>query len=363
MQIVRFKTTTNTSYGALEGGDVVQYSGTPWSPFRRGRRRLALKHAVLLTPTLPSKIVGIELNYRCRAAETERTAPAEPRFFWKPTTTLVGPGDPIVYPTLSALVEHGAGLAVVIKRRCRNVPAERVREYVLGYTCLNDVTARDLQAKGFGLRAKGFDTFCPLGPCIATDIDPDAVAIETYVHQEPDLPRRGDRGAHRSSHDAPAGRRDRDRDAGRRGAARAGRPCRGADRGDREPEEHGREALMGDKLLLEDVRFYGQHGLTRAEQVVGAWFSVDVEMAVDLASAVASDQVSTTVDYGVVARRIVEIGTRNRVNLIERLAGLIVEALLREFPAREIRVRVRKLTPPLEGLIGTPAVELTRSRS
>ena len=120
---------------------------------------------------------------------------------------------------------------------------------------------------------------------------------------------------------------------------------------------------MGDKLLLEDVRFYGQHGLMRAEQVVGAWFSVDVEMAVDLASAVASDQVSTTVDYGVVARRIVEIGTRNRVNLIERLAGLIVEALLREFPAREIRVRVRKLTPPLEGLIGTPAVELTRSRS
>jgi 2-keto-4-pentenoate hydratase/2-oxohepta-3-ene-1,7-dioic acid hydratase in catechol pathway len=182
MQIVRFKTKTNTSYGALEGGDVVQYSGTPWSPFRRGRRRLAFKHAVLLTPTLPSKIVGIELNYRCRAAETERTAPAEPRFFWKPTTTLVGPGDPIVYPTLSGLVEHGAGLAVVIKRRCRNVPAERVREYVLGYTCLNDVTARDLQAKGFGLRAKGFDTFCPLGPCIATDIDPDAVAIETYVN-------------------------------------------------------------------------------------------------------------------------------------------------------------------------------------
>ena len=120
---------------------------------------------------------------------------------------------------------------------------------------------------------------------------------------------------------------------------------------------------MTDKLLLEDVRFYGQHGLTRAEQTVGAWFSVDVEMAVDLSSAVVSDQVSTTIDYGVVARRIVEIGTRNRVNLIERLAGLIVEALLREFPAREIRVRVRKLTPSLEGLVGTPAVELTRRRS
>ncbi|MGH7305822.1 MAG: fumarylacetoacetate hydrolase family protein [Candidatus Rokuibacteriota bacterium] len=184
MQIVRFKTDTITSYGALEGGDVVHYTGTPWSPFRRGRRRLPLKHAVLLAPTLPSKIVGVELNYRCHASELMATAPAEPRFFLKPPTTLVGPGDPIVYPSLSARVEHGAGLAVVIKRRCRNVPAERVRGYVLGYTCLNDVTARDLAAKGFWLRAKAFDTFCPLGPCITTDIDPDAVAIETFVNGE-----------------------------------------------------------------------------------------------------------------------------------------------------------------------------------
>ena len=119
---------------------------------------------------------------------------------------------------------------------------------------------------------------------------------------------------------------------------------------------------MPDKLLLEDVRFYGQHGLTRAEQVVGAWFSVDVELAVDLTSAMVSDQVSATIDYGLVARRIVEIGTKNRVNLIERLAGMIVEAMLREFPAQQVRVRVRKLTPPLEGLVGTPGVELVRAR-
>ena len=119
---------------------------------------------------------------------------------------------------------------------------------------------------------------------------------------------------------------------------------------------------MADKLLLEDVRFYGRHGLTRAEQVVGAWFSVDVELAVDLTSAMVSDQVGATVDYGAVARRIVEIGTKNRVNLIERLAGMIVEAMLREFPAQQVRVRVRKLTPPLEGLVGTPAVEIVRGR-
>jgi dihydroneopterin aldolase len=119
---------------------------------------------------------------------------------------------------------------------------------------------------------------------------------------------------------------------------------------------------MTDKLLLDDVRFYGQHGMTREERAVGAWFSVDVELALDLATASVTDEVAATVDYGLVARRIVDIGTGQRVNLIERLAGLIVEALLREFPAREVRVRVKKLTPPLSGLVGTPAVELRRAR-
>lgn len=118
---------------------------------------------------------------------------------------------------------------------------------------------------------------------------------------------------------------------------------------------------MTDKLTLDDVRFYGQHGTTVAERTVGAWFSVDVELALDLAAAAVSDDLAATVDYGRVARRIVDIGTGERVNLIERLAGLIVEALLREFPAREVRVRVRKLTPP-HGLVGTPGVELTRAR-
>jgi dihydroneopterin aldolase len=119
---------------------------------------------------------------------------------------------------------------------------------------------------------------------------------------------------------------------------------------------------MADKLLLEDVRFYGQHGLTKAEQAVGAWFSVDAELALDLAPAAVSDDLAAAVDYGAVARRIVEIGTSQRVNLIERLAGLMAEALLKEFPAQEVRVRVRKLAPPLQGLVGTPAVELTRRR-
>ena len=183
MLIVRFRAAGKTRYGALEGSGVVEYSGTPWSVFKRGRRRYALKQVVLLAPTLPSKIVAIGLNYRDHAAEMGAPIPEEPRIFLKPTSAIIGPDDPIVLPPASTRVEHEAELAVVLKKRCRNVPAERVRDYVLGYTCLNDVTARDLQARDRGpTRAKAFDTFCPVGPCIATDIEPNAVSVEAFVN-------------------------------------------------------------------------------------------------------------------------------------------------------------------------------------
>ena len=117
-----------------------------------------------------------------------------------------------------------------------------------------------------------------------------------------------------------------------------------------------------DKLTLDDVRFFGRHGVTKAEESVGAWFSVDVELALDLTPAAISDDLGAAIDYGAVARRIVEIGTGPRVNLIERLAGMVAESMLREFPTREVRVRVRKLTAPLNGLVGTPGVELVRTR-
>lgn len=117
-----------------------------------------------------------------------------------------------------------------------------------------------------------------------------------------------------------------------------------------------------DRIFLEDVRFFGYHGVTKAQQAVGAWFSVDVALALDLAPASLSDDLDATVDYGEVARRVVEVGTGKRVNLLERLAALLAEALLREFPAREVRLRVRKLTPPMQGLPGIPGVEITRRR-
>ena len=119
--------------------------------------------------------------------------------------------------------------------------------------------------------------------------------------------------------------------------------------------------MTTDKLLLEDVRFWARHGLTKEEQSVGAWFSVDAELAVDLRAAALSDDVAATVDYGQVMQRIVEIGTTNRVNLLERLASLMSEAILREFPASAVRLRLRKLTPP-GGLVGVPGVEVTRTR-
>ena len=117
-----------------------------------------------------------------------------------------------------------------------------------------------------------------------------------------------------------------------------------------------------DILFVEDIRFYGHHGVTRAQQTVGAWFAVDAELMLDLAPAAASDDLRSALDYGVIAARIVEVSTKERVNLLERLAGRLAQMLLAEFPCDEVRVRVRKLTPPMEGLQGIPGVELTRRR-
>ena len=119
--------------------------------------------------------------------------------------------------------------------------------------------------------------------------------------------------------------------------------------------------MIGDRLFLEDVRFYGHHGVSKAEQAVGAWFSVDAELAVDLEPAAVSDDLASAVDYGVVARASSRSEPRAGQSL-ERLAGMIAQALLREFPSDEVRVRVRKLAPPMEGLLGIPGVELRRGK-
>ena len=117
-----------------------------------------------------------------------------------------------------------------------------------------------------------------------------------------------------------------------------------------------------DILFVQDIRFYGHHGVTPAQQEVGAWFSVDVELALDLTPAALSDDLDAGVDYGQVVQRVVAVGTGGRVQLIERLAGLLCEALLREYPARDVTVTVRKVTAPIDGIAAVPGVRMTRSR-
>lgn len=139
-----------------------------------------------LAPVLPSKVIAVGKNYAAHAAEMGGEVPAEPMIFLKPSTSVIGPGASIVLPESSVHVELEAELAVVIGRMCRHVPRDRVAEVILGYTAANDVSARDFQARdGQWGRAKGFDTFCPLGPWIATDIDPQDLAIGSAINGEP----------------------------------------------------------------------------------------------------------------------------------------------------------------------------------
>jgi 2-keto-4-pentenoate hydratase/2-oxohepta-3-ene-1,7-dioic acid hydratase in catechol pathway len=185
MRIVRFRAADKTRYGVLEGSHIVEYTGTPYASFKKARKRYPLRHAVLLAPVIPSKVVAIGLNYREHAEELDLPVPSEPIIFLKPVSAVCGPDDPIVFPSEAGRVDYEAELAIVIRKRCHHAPVERAREHVLGYTCLNDVTARDLQARdGQWTRAKGFDSFCPVGPCIATDIDPNGVDVESYLNGE-----------------------------------------------------------------------------------------------------------------------------------------------------------------------------------
>src|SRR5215469_4807768 len=146
---------------------------------------IPLEEAPLLPPVRPSKIVCIGRNYREHAAELGHEVPKEPLIFLKPPSALLDPGQKIIRPKISARVDHEGELGVVMGKRCRNLrPDEDVRDYILGYTCVNDVTARDLQNKdGQWTRSKGFDTFCPVGPIVTDELDPWAgTGVETQVN-------------------------------------------------------------------------------------------------------------------------------------------------------------------------------------
>ncbi len=202
MRIVRFTAGEEPSYGVLTG-DLDQYGqpaedavivGLAGDPLYVGIKLLEKEYRLadvrLLAPVLPrSKVVGIGKNYAAHAAEMGGPVPEEPLMFLKPNTSVVGPGDAIRYPRQSQNVHYEGEVAVVIGRICRDVPLEQATDVIHGYTIANDVTARDLQkSDGQFTRAKGFDSFCPLGPWIETDLDPqdfiDGRRVQTFLNGE-----------------------------------------------------------------------------------------------------------------------------------------------------------------------------------
>ena len=171
-------------YGLIEGENVIEISGPPWELWSRGLRSRRLVDVRLLAPVEPTKIVCIGRNYAAHAAEMGNEVPKEPLMFLKPPSSIIGPEEAIVLPKYSQRVEHEGELALVIGRRCSQLSdAEDALSFVIGYTCLNDVTARDLQKSDVQFtRGKGFDKFCPVGPHIETVLDPSNVLVETHVN-------------------------------------------------------------------------------------------------------------------------------------------------------------------------------------
>jgi 2-keto-4-pentenoate hydratase/2-oxohepta-3-ene-1,7-dioic acid hydratase in catechol pathway len=186
MRFVRFAIGSTIGYGTVEDdGRIRAITTTPFLPWQSTDEWFDSSQVRVLAPVLPSKIVAVGLNYRSHAEETGMPLPEEPMIFLKPTTSVIGPGDAIKLPPQSKRVDHEGELAIVIGKAARNTTEDDAVDAILGYTCANDVTARDLQAKDVQFtRAKGFDTFCPLGPQVVTDIDSGLLDLICRVNGE-----------------------------------------------------------------------------------------------------------------------------------------------------------------------------------
>lgn len=190
MKVCRFSFEGKTSYGVVEGETIFEVDGDPFrggvAGLKKNGRQAAVSSVKLLAPCEPSKIAAIGLNYKAHAAEFNKPLPEEPMLFLKPSTAVIGPEEGIVYPShMSHRVDYEGELAIVIGKRAKDVAPEKASEYILGYTCFNDVTARDLQGKDIQYsRAKGFDTFACVGPWIETDLDPTRVRITSFLNGE-----------------------------------------------------------------------------------------------------------------------------------------------------------------------------------
>jgi len=184
MKIVRFIADQKTEYGIMEGERVQSLTGSPFEPIKTLDKYHKLSEVKLLAPCQPSKVVAIGLNYYSHAKEVNQPVPQEPMMFYKPSTSVIGPEDKIVNPGCERL-DYEAELGVVIKTLTSKVSKAEAMKYVLGYTCFNDVTARDWQAKDSQWsRAKGSDTFSAIGPCIETELDLGNTMVEAYLNGE-----------------------------------------------------------------------------------------------------------------------------------------------------------------------------------
>lgn len=178
MKLIRFLSDGEEQFGAVENDVIRIAEGNMFSDFTVGNKTVPLAQVKILPPSKPSKIVAVGLNYREHSEEFGETVPEEPKLFLKPPSAVIAHGEAIVRPPQSERVDYEAELALIIGRRCSKISAADAEQNILGYTCLNDVTARDLQSKdGQWTRAKSFDTFAPIGPWIETETDPNRLDI------------------------------------------------------------------------------------------------------------------------------------------------------------------------------------------
>jgi len=192
LRVVRFAAGRKAGYGVLEGDVIRGLRGSPFAHFKGAGSSFALDGSIygldevrLLAPCLPSKMVCLGLNYRSHVEETKLPIPSVPLIFLKPSTAVIGPDEKIVLPHLSQRVDYEGELGVVIGSRVKDVPQDRAKDCVLGYTCVNDVSERHAQIEdGQWTRAKGYDTFAPVGPWVETEIVADDLKIETCLNGE-----------------------------------------------------------------------------------------------------------------------------------------------------------------------------------
>jgi 2-keto-4-pentenoate hydratase/2-oxohepta-3-ene-1,7-dioic acid hydratase in catechol pathway len=183
MRIVRFRYKANEGWGLLEDKFVLLLDGSPFGKIKLAGRSLPLNKIRLLPPATPDKIILVGLNYRDHARELNMRVPKEPVIFLKPDTALIAHKQDIRYPKGVARLDYEAELAFVVRKEGRSIPEAKAKEYILGYTCLNDVTARDLQKKDIQwTRSKSFDTFCPVGPWLETEVNPHRLAVRSYLN-------------------------------------------------------------------------------------------------------------------------------------------------------------------------------------